>query len=142
MTHDAQTFLEHTTLRQLINVPSALLAACATRAFEHLASGDFDGAEVLARGLIAADHQHWYHHALLVITLQKRGRLREATTHLEEALRHLPAHPELEALGASLRNRRPPGREQNRSFAARSDGARRVWSDPTKTGEQTGEQTC
>ena len=102
MTPAAQKFLDQTPLTALLPISPALLQDCAAKAYEFCQSQNYTHAEVLARGLVAADHRDWYYRSLLAVCLQKQGRKAEAIQVVEEGLRYRPAHPELVALRAAL----------------------------------------
>lgn len=102
MTKQAQEFLTRTPLCQLMPIPTGALESCVLRTHELLCSGDPATAEILARGLVAADHTHWYHRALLAIALQMLGRRAEALEVVDEGLALVPADAELRALRACL----------------------------------------
>ena len=102
MTAAAQKFLAETPLKAMLKISPALLHDCAVKAYELCQGGLFTQAEVIARGLVAADHRDWYYRTLLAVTQQKLGRPADARTTLDEGLTFCPAHPELLALRAAL----------------------------------------
>jgi Flp pilus assembly protein TadD len=102
MTPAAQNFLDQTPLTALINISPALLQDCAAKAYEFCQSQNYTQAQVLARGLVAADHRDWYYRTLLAVCLQKLGRTAEAIEVVDQGLRYCPGQPDLLALRAAL----------------------------------------
>jgi tetratricopeptide (TPR) repeat protein len=101
-TGSAREFLERTTIRELVDMPQQALDECLSMAYRLYSQGRFAQAEVMCRGLVAADHRYWYAHALLAATLQKLGRFREALAEVDEGLRHEPGNDKLLAQRAHL----------------------------------------
>ena len=105
MTAAAEKFLAERTLTSLLSISRESLSACARKAYELFAAGQYREAEVFGRGLVAADHRDWYYRTLLAATLQKQGRTQDAVAILDEGLTYLPANPDLLALRAVLTGR-------------------------------------
>ena len=57
--------------------------------------GRYAEAEVLCRGLIAADHKYWWSYSLYAATLRRLGRLSEALAQLDKGLAYEPNEPKL-----------------------------------------------
>jgi hypothetical protein len=91
-----------TSFKDTREIPPEVLDICRTTGYELYKARNYPQAELVSRGLVAADHLHWYHHCLLAATLQKLGRFSEALAQLEEGLRHLPGQPRLLALRTAI----------------------------------------
>lgn len=89
-------------LRVSAQIPNDVLDLCRRTAYELYKGRNYQQAEVVCRGLLAADHLDWYHHALAAACLQKLGRFPEALTLVDEGLRHLPGQPRLLGLRAAI----------------------------------------
>jgi Flp pilus assembly protein TadD len=98
----AQTFIDETTLSSLISIDPALLYQAAVTSYECLQNGQLHEAEVISRGLVAANHRFWYYRTLLAVSLQRLGRVAEAIDQTNEGLKYQPGHPDLLALKAVL----------------------------------------
>ncbi len=83
-------------------LPPSTLDICRSVGFELYKSRKLPEAEVVARGLVAADPGNWYHHSLLTATLQKQGRFAEAFAALDAGLVAIPAQPDLITLRTEL----------------------------------------
>jgi Flp pilus assembly protein TadD len=91
-----------TRLQDTGEIPSEVLDICRTTGYELYKARNYTQAELVCRGLVAADDRNWYHHSLLAATLQKMGRFAEALSQIEDGLRCLPGHPRLEALRSAI----------------------------------------
>jgi hypothetical protein len=98
----AEQFLDRTTLTMLLDIDPDTLDVARRMAFDLVGNGAFDKAEVISRGLVAADHRFWYYRTLLAVSLQKLGRVGEAIDQVNEGLKYEPGHPELSALKTVL----------------------------------------
>ena len=94
--HSVETFHDSNYL-----APEAL-DVCRMTGYELYKARNYPQAEVVCRGLVAADNQNWYHHSLLAATLQKMGRYSEAVAQIEEGLRCLPGQPRLLSLRTAI----------------------------------------
>jgi Flp pilus assembly protein TadD len=102
MTRETQKFIDETPLYQMLKVSPSVLRDCAVQGYELCRSKRFAEAEVIARGLVAADHRHWYFRSLLAVCLVALRRFAEARQVVDEGLRLCPGHRELVALRAAL----------------------------------------
>jgi tetratricopeptide (TPR) repeat protein len=91
----AQKFLEETTMKSLLGISDQALDAVMALAYQLYQVGRYQEAEVLCRGLIAADHTYWWSYSLLAATLRRLGKLREALDALEKGLVYEPLEPKL-----------------------------------------------
>jgi hypothetical protein len=91
-------FVDMHTLQTLFDIDQRTLDDCAKHAYSLLQESAFSQAEVISRGLVAANHRFWYYRTILAVTLQKQGRLAEAIEQVNEGLRYQPGHSELVAL--------------------------------------------
>ena len=101
---DAATrkFITDTPLTSLLPIAAGLLDACTAKAYALCATQAYSSAEVISRGLVAAEPANWYYRTLLAICLSKLHRRHEALQVIEVGLRFQPAHPELLSLRAAL----------------------------------------
>jgi hypothetical protein len=98
----AQTFVDETTLASLMDTDPAVYEFATITAFECLRNGQSHQAEVISRGLVAADHRFWYYRTLLGFALQRLGRVGEAIEQMDLGLKYNPGHSDLLALKAVL----------------------------------------
>jgi len=107
---DAATrkFISETPLTSLLPISAGLLDACTAKAYALCATQAYANAEVISRGLVAAEPANWYYRTLLAVCLHKLHRRHEAMQVVEVGLRFQPAHPELLALRAALTPAAPP----------------------------------
>jgi Flp pilus assembly protein TadD len=102
MTRETQKFLDQNPLCKLLAISESVLRDCAIQGYEMCKAGRYADAEVVGRGLVAADHRDWYFRTLLAVPLAKLGRKAEAIQVIDEGLRFHPGHRDLVALRASL----------------------------------------
>ncbi|HEX7558663.1 MAG TPA: tetratricopeptide repeat protein [Usitatibacter sp.] len=95
LTPAARQFLEETTMKSLFGIPDEALDAIMALAYQLYQVGRYADAEVLCRGLIAADHKYWWSYSLYAATLRRLGRLREALAELDKGLAYEPNEPKL-----------------------------------------------
>lgn len=107
---DAATkkFITETPLITLLPISAGLLDASTAKAYALCATQAYASAEVISRGLVAAEPANWYYRMLLAVCLRKLHRRHEAMQVVEVGLRFQPAHPELIALRAALMPGAPP----------------------------------
>ena len=91
----AQKFLEETTMKAIFGIPDEALDAIMALAYQLYQVGRYPEAEVLCRGLVAADHKYWWSYSLYAATLRRLGRLREALAELDKGLTYEPNEPKL-----------------------------------------------
>ena len=116
LTPAARQFLEETTMKSIFGIPDEALDAVMALAYQLYQVGRYADAEVLCRGLIAADHKYWWSYSLYAATLRRLGRLREALAELEKGLSYEPNEPKLlfmrseigEALARETRTTKAP----------------------------------
>ena len=95
LTPAARQFLEETTMKSLFGIPDQALDAIMALAYQVYQVGRYADAEVLCRGLIAADHKYWWSYSLYAATLRRLGRLSEALAQLDKGLAYEPNEPKL-----------------------------------------------
>ena len=95
-------FLERTPLRALFDIPPALIDQARALAYECHRGGRHEQAELLCRGLLAADHRCWWTYGLYAATLRDTGRHAQALKMVGQGLRYEPAQATLHALRAEL----------------------------------------
>jgi tetratricopeptide (TPR) repeat protein len=95
ITAAARKFVEETTMKTLLGIPDEALDAVMAVGFQLYQAGRYPEAEVLCRGLIAADHKYWWSYSLYAATLRRVGRLDDALAQLETGLHHSPGEPQL-----------------------------------------------
>jgi hypothetical protein len=107
---DAATrkFITETPLTTLLPISAGLLDACTAKAYALCATQAYANAEVISRGLVAAEPGNWYYRTLLAVCLHKLHRRNEAMQVVDVGLRFQPAHPELLALRAAFTPAAPP----------------------------------
>ena len=91
----ARQFLEETTMKSIFGITDQALDAVMALAYQLYQVGRYADAEVLCRGLIAADHKYWWSYSLYAATLRRLGRLSEALAQLEKGLAYEPNEPKL-----------------------------------------------
>src|SRR5581483_10327947 len=91
----AQKFIEETTMKSLLDISDQALDAVMALAYQLYQAGRYQEAEVLCRGLVAADHTYWWSYSLFAATLRRLGKLREALDALEAGLVYEPHQPKL-----------------------------------------------
>ena len=99
----ARTFLEETTMKSIFGISDAALDTVMALAYQLYQVGRYPEAEVLCRGLVAADHKYWWSYSLYAATLRKLGRLREAADQVEKGLVYEPDEPKLLLMRSELR---------------------------------------
>ena len=80
---------------KLRKLPAEVLAVCRSTGWDLYDARHLAQAEIVARGLVAADPGEWYHHSLLAATLQKQARFGEALATVDDGLARHPGHPQL-----------------------------------------------
>ncbi len=88
-------FLEQTTMKSIFGISDQVLDAVMALAYQLYRIGRYPEAEVLCRGLVAADHTYWWSYSLYAATLRRLGRLPEALAALDKGLAHEPDAPKL-----------------------------------------------
>ena len=91
----ARKFLEETTMKSIFGISDAALDTVMALAYQLYQVGRYPEAEVLCRGLVAADHKYWWSYSLYAATLRRLGRLPEALAELEKGLAYEPNEPKL-----------------------------------------------
>jgi tetratricopeptide (TPR) repeat protein len=99
----AEEYFEKRPLRDLLAMPDAYLDQAMAQAFQLFSARRYDEAEIMCRGILAADPKYWYAYALHAMTLVRRGRLDEALSRVEKALAYEPAQEKLLGLMAEIR---------------------------------------
>ena len=102
MKYAAEKFLLENSLKSLLNLPAGVLEVCFSKGRALYRAGQYGEAEVLARGLVAADHSNTAYRVLLAGSLHKLGRSAQAVRVVEEGLRHFPGDRELASVRAAL----------------------------------------
>jgi hypothetical protein len=92
-------------LRADVGITDDALAVCARMAYDLLGSGRPGEAEVIARGLIAADDLKSYHWNLLGTALLNKSQVADALATVDEGLKRLPGDPELTKLREAMTQR-------------------------------------
>ena len=95
-------FLEHTPMRAILGIPAEVLDEAMAQAWKLYQAGRYHDAEILCRGLLAADHRYWWAYSLYAAVLKRHGRLREALVQIEAGLRYEPGQPKLLAMRADI----------------------------------------
>ena len=67
----ARKFLEETTMKSIFGISDEALDAVMALAYQLYQVGRYAEAEVLCRGLIAADHRYWWSYSLYAATLHR-----------------------------------------------------------------------
>ena len=99
----ARKFLEETTMKSIFGISDEALDAVMALASQLYQMGRYAEAEVLCRGLIAADHRYWWSYSLYAATLRRLGQLREALVELEKGLTYEPNEPKLLFMRGEIR---------------------------------------
>jgi tetratricopeptide (TPR) repeat protein len=99
----ARKFLEQTTMKSIFGISDAALDTVMALAYQLYQVGRYAEAEVLCRGLVAADHKYWWSYSLYAATLRRLGRLREALAELEKGLAYEPNEPKLLFMRGEIR---------------------------------------
>jgi tetratricopeptide (TPR) repeat protein len=99
----ARKFLEETTMKSIFGISDAALDTVMALAYQLYQVGRYAEAEVLCRGLVAADHKYWWSYSLYAATLRRLGRLREALAELENGLAYEPDEPKLLFMRGEIR---------------------------------------
>jgi tetratricopeptide (TPR) repeat protein len=99
----ARKFLEETTMKSIFGISDEALDAVMALAYQLYQVGRYTEAEVLCRGLIAADHRYWWSYSLYAATLRRLGQLREALVELEKGLTYEPNEPKLLFMRGEIR---------------------------------------
>ena len=99
----ARSFLEETTMKSIFGISDAALDTVMALAYQLYQVGRYAEAEVLCRGLVAADHKYWWSYSLYAATLRRLGRLREALAELEKGLAYEPNEPKLLFMRGEIR---------------------------------------
>jgi tetratricopeptide (TPR) repeat protein len=99
----ARRFLEETTMKSIFGISDAALDTVMALAYQLYQVGRYAEAEVLCRGLIAADHKYWWSYSLYAATLRRLGRLPEALAQLEKGLTYEPHEPKLLFMRSEIR---------------------------------------
>jgi predicted Zn-dependent protease len=94
-TAPAPDFRETTTMKDLLGIPEAALDQIMAIAYQFYASGHYQRATTLCRGLIAADHQYWWSYSLYAAVLRRLGRLQEALEQIDLGLAYEPGESKL-----------------------------------------------
>ena len=89
-------------MKSLLGIPDQALDAVMALAYQLYQAGRYQEAEVLCRGLIAADQTYWWSYSLFAATLRRLGKLREALDALETGLRYEPHQPKLLYMRAEI----------------------------------------
>lgn len=105
----ARRFLEQTTMKSIFGISDEALDAVMALAYQLYRTGRYPEAEVLCRGLVAADHTYWWSYSLYAATLRRLGRLPEALAALEKGLAHEPNEPKLLFMRDEIRRAIAPG---------------------------------
>ena len=99
----ARKFLQDTTMKSIFGISDAALDTVMALAYQLYQVGRYPEAEVLCRGLVAADHKYWWSYSLYAATLRRLGRLREALAELEKGLAYEPNEPKLLFMRGEIR---------------------------------------
>jgi predicted Zn-dependent protease len=99
----ARRFLEETTMKSIFGISDDALDAVMGLAYQLYQVGRYAEAEVLCRGLIAADHKYWWSYSLYAATLRRLGKLREALVEIEKGLAYEPNEPKLLFMRGEIR---------------------------------------
>ncbi|HVV51272.1 MAG TPA: tetratricopeptide repeat protein [Polyangia bacterium] len=103
LTPAARRFLEETTMKSIFGISDQALDAVMALAYQLYQVGRYAEAEVLCRGLVAADHKYWWSYSLYAATLRRLGRLPEALAELEKGLAYEPNEPKLLFMRSEIR---------------------------------------
>ena len=100
---EARSFLEETTMKSIFGISDGALDTVMALAYQLYQVGRYAEAEVLCRGLLAADHKYWWSYSLYAATLRRLGRLGEALDELEKGLAYEPNEPKLLFMRGEIR---------------------------------------
>ena len=84
-----------TPTRAIQPIPPDVLDQFMATAYQLYTAGRYAAAEVICRGLIAADPTYWYPYSLHAAALQRLGRFQEALAQVQVALRCEPGNARL-----------------------------------------------
>ncbi len=98
----ADRFLENTPMRAILGIPPEVLDQAMAKAYCLYQAGRLADAEILCKGLLAADHRYWWAYSLYAAVLQKLGRSNEALVQVECGLRFEPGQAKLVAMRAQI----------------------------------------
>lgn len=105
-------------MRAVLGIPDEILDHAMAVAYRAYRAGQYEDAEVLCKGLLAADHRYWWVYSLYAAVLRNQGRVREALVQVECGLRYEPDQPklitmrdELRALAAAIASAAATGEE-------------------------------
>jgi hypothetical protein len=98
----SRQFLERTPMRAVFPISPELLDQAMAVAFSCYQVGRYAEAELLCKGLLAADHRYWWAYSLYASVLRNQGRLREALVQLNCGLKYEPGQPKLMAMKDQL----------------------------------------
>jgi tetratricopeptide (TPR) repeat protein len=104
----ARRFLDRTTMKSIFGISDEALDAVMALAYQLYRIGRYPEAEVLCRGLVAADHTYWWSYSLYAATLRRLGRLPAALAALEKGLAHEPNEPKLLFMREEIRQALAP----------------------------------
>jgi tetratricopeptide (TPR) repeat protein len=104
----ARKFLEETTMKSIFGISDAALDTVMALAYQLYQVGRYPEAEVLCRGLVAADHKYWWSYSLYAATLRRLGRPEEALAQLEKGLAYEPNEPKLLFMRGEIREALAP----------------------------------
>jgi predicted Zn-dependent protease len=88
-------FLDRTPMRALIGIPPETLDQAMGLAYRCYKVGRYNEAEVLCKGLIAADHRYWWAYSLYAAVLRRQERNQEALVQVDRGLKFEPGQPKL-----------------------------------------------
>lgn len=91
-----------TPMRKILRIPAEVLDQAMANAYALFRADHLDQAEILCKGLLAADHRYWWAYSLYAATLQKLGRFDEALVQITRGLRFEPGQPKLLTMRAEL----------------------------------------
>lgn len=97
--------LDRMRLQSVVPIPADVMDQAMVIAYRLYQEGAYVDADLMCRGLLAADPTCWWSYSLWAATLQKLGRMREAIEVTSLGLRHEPGQPKLVALLAELKTR-------------------------------------
>ncbi len=106
----AKAYLEATPLKTILNIPTEVLDHVMATAYQLYQRGCYPQAEVMCRGLLAADHRYWWSHSLYAATLHKMGRHAEALKQVDLGLHYEPRQAKLVALREEILKNAKPAR--------------------------------
>lgn len=98
----ARDFPDCTALRGLLGIPDDYFDHAMALAYRFHCAERHHDAEVMCRGLLAADPRNWWVSSLYAVTLLKLGRTAQARDQVESGLRYHPDHPKLVAMRDEL----------------------------------------